>query len=333
MANRIKYSESKVPNYLQKGNWVISPRTFGEGPSSTTGFFHGVDVPAGGYAVYYLSSGSPGVQVVSNDSELINLIGYLGGETTSIEVALKWAQQNPDVYVDNIGYEYVPTQNLQLLLDSRHVASYARGNTWYDLANGIKFNAINGTLPHLDIYGTQAFEFNNASYWQSESGHELVDMGGDMTLLMWVNSTDIGERDTIFEKAGIEYNSYEHEIAVTWEPNEGFRWYSRRGTYGFGRTNSIGTSGWHLVGIKMTTGKLNGVARQGWWSIDGGAWIPDYTERSTTAILPAGPIRVGQGYAGPVESGGIGMVAVWDRTITDDEVNQVWQSQRSKYGL
>ena len=332
MPNKIKYNKTGTePNSLFKGNWAIdtSASNTGGGPSEETGFYNGADAPTDGYIVYYNGKAFTAL----NDAALLEYIGYIGGDTTSVANALEWARLQDSVYISNRTIEVLPTQGLKLYLDSMHVSSWTMGSTWYDLMQGIKFNAINTPLPNLDVNGGDAFEFNNSGYWESESGHELVDMAGETTLLMWVNSTDITERDTIFEKAGIQYQSYEHEIAVTWEAHEAFSWYSRKTQYGYGNTGSIGQSGWHLVGIKMSTGKVQGVARRGWWSINGSAWRENYTDRGANAILPAGPIRIGRGYAGPVESGGISMVAVWDRQLTDDEAAQIFNNQRGRFGV
>ena len=332
MANKVKYNPTGTEaNSLFKGSWAIdtSAANTGGGPSEETGFYNGVEVPEAGYVVYYENKAF----TANNETELLEYIGTIGGDSSNIETALEWARLQDSIYISNRTIEALPTEGLKLYLDSMHVSSWTKGSTWYDLVQGIKFNAINTPLPNLDINGGDAFEFNNSGYWESESGHELVDMGGETTLLMWVNSTDITERDTIFEKAGIQYRSYEHEIAVTWETNERFSYYSRRSQYGSGRTSPLGQSGWYLVGIKMSTGKEQGVARQGWWSINGSSWASNYTDRGANAILPAGPIRIGRGYAGPVESGGISMVAVWDRQLTDDEVAQIFDNQRDKFGV
>lgn len=307
----------------------ISPENTGGGPSSTTKFYNGATVPLNGYVVYHES----GAFVANNDTQLLEYINTVGGDSSSVANALEWAANEPSYLIVNRDIKQVPTEGLQLFLDAKQSASYTEGSKWHDLANGIRFNMIDSPLPNLNVDGADAFAFNNSGYWESEEGHDLVDMGGDMTLLMWVNSTDITERDTIFEKAGVQYQSYEHEIAVTWETNEGFSWYSRKNQYGYGRTNSIGQSGWCLVGIKMSTGKVQGQARQGWWSINGSNWNYNYTDRGANAILPAGPIRIGRGYAGPVESGAISMVMVWDRMLTDSEVSNIFNNQRSIYGI
>lgn len=332
MPNKIKYnSTGSEADSLFKGNWAIdvTEENTGGGPSSTTGFYMGAEVPIEGYVVYY--SGS--VFTANTDIELLEYINTIGGDSGSVESALEWAVNAPEVMILNRQLEKIPTEGLKLYLDSRNTSSYTGGSTWYDLMQGIKFNRYGEALPVLDILGDPGFEFNSSGYWQSESGHELVDMGGETTLLMWVNSGDITERDTIFEKAGIQYQSYEHEIAVTWETSENFSWYSRKTQYGYGSTSSIGQSGWHLVGIKMSTGKEQGVARRGWWSIDGSTWQENYTDRGANAILPAGPIRIGTGYAGAVETGGISVVAVYDRQLNNEEISQVWNNQKTYFGL
>ena len=328
MSNTIKYSTQTENNTLKKGDFVIGVNNVDYGPTNETGYHNTITPPSGGYVVYKnRGDNQRSIYVAESDEELVSLKDDFGATGSTANDVLVWAAQQDDVIILNNPLDNIVTDGLKLYLDSRNTASYPRGSTWYDLAQGIKFNQVDTPLPVLDILGDPSFEFNSSGYWQSESDHGLVDMGGETTLLMWVDSTNIGERDTIFEKAGVQYNSYEHEIAVTWETNERFSWYSRRGTYGFGSTSSLSTSGWYLVGIKMSTGKIGGVARRGWYSINGGSWVENYTDRGTTAILPAGPIRIGSGYAGPVESGGISIVMIYDRQLTDDEVSQIYINQ------
>ena len=89
---------------------------------------------------------------------------------------------------------------------------------------------------------------------------------------MWIYSEGITDRDTLFEKAGTSYASYQQEIAVTWETNNGLSYYSRAsGNYDYGGTTSFTLNGWSLMGIRMSTGKTTS-ARAGYYSKNGGIW-------------------------------------------------------------
>ena len=230
----------------------------------------------------------------------------------------------------------IVTDNLSLCLDAGDSSSYpGSGTTWTDLANGIVFSSSGTTTPFGTVAGSPALTFNNSGYWQSTGGtseSDKVDMGGDCTLIMWLYADDIGERDTVFEKAGTSYNSYEQEIAVTWEVSESLSWYSRQGTYGYGNTSALTLSSWNMMAIKMSTGR-NAAARTGFYSKNGGAWASSWTSRSGNPIVSAGAIRVGYGYAGVVEDGSVGAVMCYNRMLTDAEIKQNFSAHRSRYGL
>jgi hypothetical protein len=200
-----------------------------------------------------------------------------------------------------------------------------------DLAQGLVFNS-NGTLtPFSTVDGAKCLHFNNSGYWVS--GYENVDMGGPCTLILWVYSEGIGERDVIFEKAGTTYNSYQQEIAVTWETDQTLTYYSRRATYDYGETSAIPLGQWTMMALKMSTAKDSGVARTGHYSKNGAPWTSDYTSRSVATVTAAGAIKIGNGYAGVMEDGFIGKVLTYDRELTDAEILQNFIADRRRFQL
>jgi len=230
----------------------------------------------------------------------------------------------------------IVTDNLSLCLDAGDSSSYpGSGTTWTDLANGIVFSSSGTTTPFGTVAGSPALTFNGSGYWQSTGGtseSDKVDMGGDCTLIMWLYADDIVDRDTVFEKAGNSYSSYEQEIAVTWEVGETLSWYSRKSTYSYGNTSALTLSSWNMMAIKMSTGRTT-TARTGFYSKNGGAWASSWTSRSGNAIVSAGAVRVGTGYSGPVEDGSVGAVMCYNRMLTDAEIKQNFNAHRSRYGL
>lgn len=227
----------------------------------------------------------------------------------------------------------IPLENLVLALDAGVTRSYpGSGTKWYDISpSQISFSSYGTQTPFTSVGGVQCMDFNGSGYWASDSGHEKVDCGGEMTLLFWMYAQDITERDTIFQKNGTSYQSYEQEIAVTLETNEGFSWYSRYATYGYGSTDAMTLNAWNLMGIKMSSG-YTASARTGHWSKNGSAWSANYTERSTNSILPASTIVVGNGYAGPVESGYLASLYVYEKQLTDAEVLQFYNATKKRFG-
>ena len=228
----------------------------------------------------------------------------------------------------------IVTSGLTLCLDPNSTRSYSgSGTVWRDLAQGLVFNSNGTQTPLSTVNGAKCFHFNNSGYWVCSSGYENVDMGGPCTLILWVYGEDINSRDTIFEKKGTIYNSYEQEIAVTWETNETWGYFSRKSTYDYGTTSACDIGKWTMMAIKMSTAKTGGVARTGHYSKNGAPWTAAYTSRSTNAVVAAEDIRVGYGYAGVMEDGFLGKVLVYDKELTDAEILQNFTADRRRFQI
>lgn len=226
------------------------------------------------------------------------------------------------------------TSGLSLCLDVSNPKSYpGSGTAWKDLANGIPFVSAGTTTPVEVVNGAISFAFNGSGYWYSTSGDSLVDMGGDCTLIMWMYSEDVTVRRTVFEKRGTSYASYQQEIAVTWETDEAFSYYSRYSAdYDYAYMAALNNGLWNMTALKMSTGRTPS-ARTGYRSKNGSAWVSDYYSRSSTALVSAGAIVIGDGYAGTCDVGNIGMVLCYNRMISDSEILQIYNATKSKYKL
>lgn len=337
MPNLIKYSASAQTLALKKGNFWIGTGDSDKGPTSSTGYWNGITPPAGGYTIYAnKASNGPSISCPQNDTELIRITSNMAGAnyTTAAE-CFNWFATQTDKMVFNRDIPTIVTDNLSLYLDPNNVSSFPRtGTVWYDLASGLQFNAW-GSQTSLDtLSGAKGFTFNGSGYWQCSSGYSAVDFAGDCTLLMWIYNTTSSHnnRRTIFQKNGTIYQSYEQEIAVTWEGATDLSWYSRVNSYDYGGTPAVGNTGWKMMGIKMSTGKGT-PCRTGYYSVNGAAWFNNYYCRSNTPITPAAEIVIGAGYAGTVEQGSIGMVMCYNKMLSDAEVLQNYNATKSIYGL
>lgn len=219
----------------------------------------------------------------------------------------------------------IVTDSLSLYLDAGNTKSYpGSGTVWYDLANRLSFVATGAVqTPFQTVGGAQAMSFNGTGYWECGTNFGLVDFGGECTLLLWIYMNNITTRYTIFEKAGNTYASYQQEIAVTMETSETASWYSRYDTgvvqYDSAASAALTIGQWSMLGIKMSTAKTT-APRSGFYSINGSAWVSNYTARSTTPVTPAGVIRVGSGYAGTMANCSVNKIIAYNKQLSDAEV-------------
>jgi hypothetical protein len=86
MANPIKYNTSAETLALKKGNFWIGTGDVGKGPTSSTGFYNGLEPPAGGYTIYLnKASGGPSIYTVSTEAQLTALTNSISVSTNLIK--------------------------------------------------------------------------------------------------------------------------------------------------------------------------------------------------------------------------------------------------------
>jgi len=202
------------------------------------------------------------------------------------------------------------TNGLTMLVDAGNSKSYpGSGTVWKDLVQDLTFNSSGTTNSWGRVGGANALTFNGSGYWECSVGNDKVNLGGDCTVILWLYEVGHFTRRTIFEKAGTVYQSYEQELAMTWEVSQEISYYSRYSPqYDTAGTAACDTNKWTMQAIKMSTG-LTTAARTGFYSKNGDPWIQSYTSRSNVAVVSAGAIRIGTGYAGAVDNGSVGLVA------------------------
>ena len=72
--------------------------------------------------------------------------------------------------------------------------------------------------------------------------------------------------------------------------------------------------------------------RNYYYSINGAPFSAQDQGSSTTAITSAGPIRVCSGYEGTVDTGYIAQVLVYNRELSDSEIQDNWDALKDRYG-
>lgn len=227
----------------------------------------------------------------------------------------------------------IPTNSLSLVLDATNPQSYpGSGTVWTDLTQFIPFGAYGTQTPFTTIQGVPCMDFNDSGYWAMNNSGDAskVNMVTDFTLVMLYYYEGISERDTIFEKNGTIYASYQQEVACTIEAGSpgDMSWYRGYSDYDYANTRTFAMNTWNFNAIKG----VGSTTRTGYyWNPSILGWSQSYTNRTTNPITPASIVVVGNGYAGPVETGAMAAVYVWSRALSDEEIRDVYNQFKTKY--
>ena len=154
MPNEIKYTTTNSANSIRKGNMALGINSVSYGPTSSTGWWNGIDVPPGGYVIYSnkIGSSGPSMFIASSDADLVSITnGAFGQNVAGITGALNYFAGLTDSIVVDRTYPDVVTDGLVMLWDPKFAPSFPRtGTTWYDISG----NAKNGTLTNGPVWNS-----------------------------------------------------------------------------------------------------------------------------------------------------------------------------------
>ncbi len=203
MGNPIKFSATSSTKSLRIGNASIGVQETSYGPTVTTGFWNGLDVPPGYYIIYQetseptLSTFGNTAAAPYNDSELINYVINSGGTGIStVADALEWIAGQPNLVCITSNLARVIAEDLALFVDAGYAPSYPRkANTWYDLSG----NSINLTLVNSPTFSNNSFfEFNGSTNYAVGAGSNPgLAITSQITLSAWINPSNVTGTKTI----------------------------------------------------------------------------------------------------------------------------------------
>jgi len=348
MSDPIKYSETLPDNAVLKTTTAAGVSNINYGPTSSTGWYNGLRTT--GYTIIKGQEGaSPLIYSPADNNGVIQFCNTTASPSpsttiTTIDEALEFISNTGYMIfhgTDNIDNfpEGLPMDGLSSYLDAQIEASAGTTGEWKDVSgNGLCFYIYGTQLSRTSLGGYTGFQFNDSGYYQANDKYGAVNIGGDCTIVMWVWCTDIASRDTIFEKAGNGGTSYQCSVAITWETNQSFSYYSRKTpAYDYASTSTCdtndGNGAWNMMAIKMSTG-LTETSRTGFYSKNGANFASSYVSRSDTALVRGQQIRVGYGYAGVVEgSNGIGALLTYNKMLSNTEIGNVYDAMKGRFGL
>ena len=181
MPNTIKFGSSAIPSL--KIGWNIGVRDVSKGPTSTTGFYNGINPPSGGYTIYQKkASQGPSIICPSNDADLILVTnGIAGASYTTINECFAYFAGQSSKFVMFNPIRTLITNGLVLYLNARIIPSYQRsGPTWRDMSG----NTNNGTLINFPTFNDNGWiEFDGINDYGTTNDVTSDLVSSDFTFL------------------------------------------------------------------------------------------------------------------------------------------------------
>jgi hypothetical protein len=327
MPNAIKYNVSAETLALKKGNFWIGTGDVGKGPTSSTGFYNGITPPTGGFTIYLnKSSGGPSIYAVTTEAQMVSLTNSIGSQNfTTSGQCLNWFATQTDKMIFNRDYEGIITNGLVLNLDAGFTPSYSQsGTTWYDvsssgnngaLINGPTFNSSNGGVLIFD--GTDDYvniPNNNVNY-----------ATGDITVESFVKPVvDFAQYGMSILIQGT--SCVQCSFSVLWgRTTNKFSWFSGDGIV-ISTSDLLSNNWYHIVGVRRSDGTdlyVNGELNATTTTVGNG------TGNSTS-------LSIGESITCSVVpnwNGNIGIVRLYNKSLTSTEILQNYNAQKGRYGL
>jgi len=327
MGNSIKYSEGSESLALNKGNWWIGTGDTNKGPTAESGYWNAINPPSGGYTVYLnKESNGPSIHSISNDEQLISFTNKISGNNyVNVAECLVYYQTQDDKLCVNREMENIVTDGLVLNLDAGYVSSYpTSGTTWYDLSG----NGNDGTLINGPIYSGGSIVFDGV-----DDRTSLVPYNSTFNIRIGITLSCFFKRNSIFTQlsdtfilsrppAWYFYDEYNigfirgdvfidgvrRGVRRTSVPNDG-KWYKIDYTYdSVSRFARI-----YKNGVLQSSTELTGLTN----------YLIDSSNANFLLIFGN---SIGKSYFTSI-------LSIYNRALTQQEILQNYNAQKSRFGL
>ena len=330
MPNKIKYTTTPTANTIKVGNFVLGVVTgVTYGPTSTTSFYNGYDVPSGGYVVYQNKATlGPSVFAPTGNTQMVNLTKSLGNATaTTIYDSLKWINEQNTIIAVNRNYENIVTSGLTMSLDAGFTPSYPlSGTSWTDLS----FSGNNGTLingPTFNSSNGGSIVFDGTNDYVNLSDSDNWFYTGNFTIEFWYYFNSVPDSlGQFFYNQRVDGNNYFFIFAMNtkWE----FDSYSG-GVQGpkitYPTTHNTGT--WNCISLTRIENNFSLYLNS--------TLVGSQTNSSNLINLNA-PLEFGRWSGGPSRyiNASVSSLKIYKgRGLTTTEIQQNFKAQKSRYGL
>jgi hypothetical protein len=339
MPQPIKYATTNPSNAVRKGNIALGVNNTNYGPSPSTGWAGGVNIPTGGYVINYTSGTDIRIRTAANDSQLITVAGQIMGTTYStVAQALSGLTAGGFMAV-NGDYPNIVTDGLTTNLDATLVSSYPNtGTDWYDLSgNGNNGSLYIGSPTFSTFDNKRSIRFSNLNKNVYNNNHEgfilntnpgLSASGTSFTFEAWFYQVSSTQGGTVILSNAGSCDGYR------WGPNGTYAYWllgnADCSQYAEGSVNNSTTmiGRWvQMVGIFDRANTLGGGTK--FYHYVNGELQGSVGTYSPTIQLS----NPGMAYCCGAFDGYLSIVRVYNRALLQSEITQNFNAQKSYFGL
>ena len=318
MPNSIQYNTGTTISSLGVGDMHIGAG--GDmGPTSTTGFFNGINPPSGGYTIYLNKGGDDGPSILcpASDAELIGISNQIAGgnDFTTINDCFTYFAPQSDKMVMHNHINTMVTDGLVACFSAGTLPSYPRsGTTWYDLRE----EDNNGTLKNDTSFDSNGWmEFDGVDDRVSVGNPTSLNFATDMSCeAVFKRNSNAVTNQRLLSKGGGGASTSQN----------GFSYFGSNTAISFACTNNavrniqsatITTDTWyHVVGIIDQTSNKQKV----WLN---GVLTNSVTLSGTGTMVGTADFNIGMfGNSSLPWDGDIESVRIYGKALTDAEVLQ-----------
>ena len=314
MANVIKYSTSNPSqSSLRKGNLAVGIGGGNYGPTSTTGFVNGMDIPNGGYVVYLLHNNSPAAYVAYNDTDLIAVARTLGNSGTTVTSAKEYLAGRSDTWILNNIPPNIVTDDLILNLDANDVSSYpTAGTTWYDISgadnNGAMINGLS-----FNSGGWMDFDGTDDSVSIPNNNGTMDAWNEQQTIIVWEYHDFTTGRRNIWNQAYGGFGTWTHENGSNINYYFGDSGANAQ-PYTSGNSQTTVRGQWNMLCVTRDLTTVN-------WYQNGVLTSTRSNPYGSLTNTTAG-VTIGTGYTGTRWQGKMSKILAYTKALTPSEVLQ-----------
>jgi hypothetical protein len=296
------------------------------GPTSVSGYYSTIDVPANGWVIYQNKTGGPSIYVAQNDSECIEFTQHISNQNiTTIQQCISYFQNTSEKLLVGRDVPNIVTRGLIMYVDAGLVQSYPRtGTTWTDLSTaGRNATLVGGAGFTTDGGGAIEWSGDNTEYGTFTSA--TIPRNGGSFSIWFTAGTDFtsnyANRGSLLSNG----NVYQSLIGVWQQYGLEGETNNNGNVFCALRNNTTLNNGWNNLQTVFSANTA--------YNYVNGTLVE--TVSGLTNDLIVSQINNSSNLSGNYEDyqGNMGTVQLYNVALTPEEVEQNWEAIRGRHGL